>query len=362
MRRLPVLLLALAAAALPARAQRHSGITSPPTAPPPPQAAAPAPAPIVPVSSGLGPIVFTQANAVEPAPESLIAQLQANDDRIRAAALSAIGAPAFYVSREHVPVPHSLQVNYVALSSSGELDAILTVELDLHLVSAILVPSGSAWRRVATVSYSSNFADPATNLGTFLRTARSLIGPDHYTAIFHADSITPDGDLTEHEAHLNVFDGHAAITISFASANRVCETPHLQPHTPHGDCDITERWLEDEPALGNGAAILVTATARVSSHDAIDPVSRMRLFDFSHSRNYECQPYLFSDETSHYEPTANSAPCFESVKPATPAPGAPGATKPNQPPFPKPEKPSPATPQPGGSVPERQFRRAVSQF
>lgn len=359
MRRLPVLLLALIAAAVSARAQRHSGITSPPTAPPPPQAALPPPAPIVPVSSGLGPLVFTQANAVEPAPESLIAQLQANDDRIRAAALSAIGAPAFYVSREHVPVPHSLQVTYAALGSAGELDAIITVELDLHLVSAILVPSGSAWRRVATISYSSNFADPTSNLGTFLRTARSLIGPDHYTAVFHAASITPDGDMTEHEAHLNVFDGHAAITISFASAERVCETPHLQPHTPHGECDITERWLEGEPALGNGAAILVTVTGRVSSHDAIDPVSRMGLFDFSHNRNYECQPYLFSDETSHYEPTANSAPCFESVRPATPAPGA---SKPNQPPATKQEKPAPAAPQPGGSAPERQFRRPVAPF
>lgn len=356
MRRL-LFLLALAAATVPARAQRHSGITSPPTAPPPPQAAPPPPAPIVPVSTGLGPLVFTQANAVEPAPESLAGQLQADDDRIRSAALSAIGAPTTYVAREHVPVPHSVQLNYVALGSSGELDAIVTVELDLHLVSAILVPSGNAWRRVGTVTYATNFADPTTNVGTFLRTVRSLLGPEHYTAIFRGVSITPDGDLTEHEAHLNVFNGHAAITISFASAERVCETPHLQPHTPHGECDLTERWLQGEPALGSSAAILVTASGHVGVHDAIDPVSRMRLFDFARTRNYECQPYEFSDETSHYEPTANSAPCFESSKPATPPTTA---TKPNQPPSAKPDKPATTTPQPGGSVPERQFRHPVS--
>src|SRR5215469_18228119 len=142
MRRLLFLSLALAAAAIPASAQRHSGITSPPTAPPPPQAAPPAPAPIAAVSSGMGPLQFLQANSPEPAPETLVAQLQAQDDRIRAAALSAIGAPTAYVSREHAPVPHSTQMEYVALSDSGELDAVLTVELDLHLVSAILVPSG----------------------------------------------------------------------------------------------------------------------------------------------------------------------------------------------------------------------------
>ena len=63
MRRFFTLALALAAAAVPACAQRHSGITSPPTAPPPPQAAPPAPAPIVAVSSGMGPLQFVQANA-----------------------------------------------------------------------------------------------------------------------------------------------------------------------------------------------------------------------------------------------------------------------------------------------------------
>jgi hypothetical protein len=287
---------------------------------------------------------FVQANAPEPAPEALIAQLQAEDDRIRAAALSAIGAPAAYVSREHAPVPHAMQVQYAALGAAGEMDAILTVELDLHLVSAILVPSGSAWRRVGTVTYASNFADPTTNLGTFLRTVRSLIGPDHYTAVFHAVTITPDGDLTEHEAHLNVFSGHAAITISFASAERVCETPHLQPHTPHGDCDLTERWLQVEPAQGDGVAILVTAIGHVGAHDAIDPVSRMRLFDFARTRSYDCQPFQFNDETSHYEPTANSAPCFDSNKPAA----APTSTKPQQPPASKPDKTSSGTPPPGG--------------
>lgn len=337
MRRPVVFLLALAVAVIPARAQRHSGITSPPTAPPPPQQAAPAPpAPIVAVSSGMGPLEFVAANAAEPAPESLAAQLQADDDKIRAAALSAIGAPTAYVSRERAPVPHSVQVNYVVLGASGELDAIVTVELDLHLVSAILVPSGSAWRRVGTITYATNFADPTTNLGTFVRTVRSLLGPEHYTAVFHGVSMTPDGDLTEHEAHLNVINGRAAITISFASAERVCEAPHLQPHTPHTECDVTERWLQAEPSQGGAAAILVTATGHVSGHDVIDPVSRTRLYDFAHARSYECQSFEFNDESLHYEPTANSAPCFESNRP----PAAATPPKTTQPPSAAPSRPA----------------------
>jgi hypothetical protein len=275
----------------------------------------------------MGPLQFAGANAVEPAPESLTAQLQADDDRIRAAALSAIGAPTSYVSRDRAPIPHSVQLNYVALGNSGELDAILTVELDLHLVSAILVPSGGSWRRVGTMTYATAFADPTTNLGTFLHTVRSLLGPEHYTAVYKAASITPDGDLTEHEAHLNVFGGHAAITISFASTERVCETPHLQPRTPHTECDLTERWLQAEPSQGSSAATLVSAIGRVGLHDAIDPLSRTRLFDFARTRNYECQPFRFDENASHYEPMANSAPCFESARPAA-APAKPGEAAP----------------------------------
>ncbi len=172
---------------------------------------------------------------------------------------------------------------------------------------------------------------------------RSLLGPDHYTAIFRGASITPDGDLTEHEAHLNVFNGHAAVTISFVSAERICETAHLQPHTAHTDCDLTERWLQAEPSQGSAAAILVTATARVGAHEAIDPVSRSRLFDFSHTRNYDCQAFEFSDETSHYEPTANSSPCFESAKPPAPTTSA----KPAQPTQTTPPKPSTGAASPG---------------
>jgi hypothetical protein len=320
MRRLSILLLALAASVASARAQRHSGITSPPTAPPPVQAAPPAPAPIVAVSSGLGPLQFVQANASEPAPESLVQQLQTDDDRIRAAALSAIGAPAAYLTREHAPLPHALQIDYVALSNTGELDAILTVELDLHLISAILVPSNGAWRRIATVTYPSAFADPETNLGTFVRTVRSLMGPDHYAAIFHGVSITPDGDLTEHEARLSIFNQHAAITISFVSRERICEVARLQPHTPHTDCELTERWLQAEPADGTGHVTLITATGHVSTHDAIDPLARARLFNFAGGRTFSCQPFLLNDETSRYEPTANPEPCFEVKPPAVTAP------------------------------------------
>jgi hypothetical protein len=333
MRRLLTLLLALAAVTASARAQRHSVITSPPTAPPPVQATPP-PAPIVAVSSGLGPLQFAEANASEPAPEFLARQLQADDERIRSAALSAIGAPAVYIAHQNAPTPHSVQVDYVALGNAGELDAILTAELDLHLVSAILVPSGAGWRRIATVTYPSTFADPATNLGTFLHTVRSLMGPDHYTAIFHGASLTPDGDLTEHEAHLSLFNGHAAITLSFVSHERVCEAAHLQLKTPHTDCDITERWLQAEPADGTGHAILVTAIGRVGRQEAIDPVARAGLFDFSTGRIYTCQPFLFNDQTSHYEPTADAAPCFEPKPPANPTPKA-ALSKPLETPAPQ---------------------------
>jgi hypothetical protein len=67
---------------------------------------------------------------------------------------------------------------------------------------------------------------------------------------------------------------------------------------------------------------MVIATGRVTQHEAFDPVSRQHLYDVARNRAYMCQPYLFSEETSHYDPTANPTPCFAHPGPQ-PAPTTP---------------------------------------
>jgi hypothetical protein len=118
-----------------------------------------------------------------PAPQSLARQLEAEDDRTRSASLAAIGAPGQYLQRGHIPFAHSIQLDFVALGNTDELDAILTVELDQHLVSAILMPDNGNWKRIATMVFPTPFFDPTTNPGTFMRTARSFSQPNHYLAI-----------------------------------------------------------------------------------------------------------------------------------------------------------------------------------
>jgi hypothetical protein len=48
-------------------------------------------------------------------------------------------------------MPRSIQLEFVALGTDDDLDALLTVELDQHIVTAILIPDDSNWRRIATV-------------------------------------------------------------------------------------------------------------------------------------------------------------------------------------------------------------------
>ena len=324
MRKLLLILFALAAPLAAAHAQRHSGITSPPTAPPPKQATPPPPEPIVAASTGLGPLQFAQANLVVPEPQVLLRQLQSDDDSIRAAAFSTFGIPAAYLTHGRVaPLPHSVALEFVTLGDQPELDAILTVELDLHLVSAILVPAEGGWRRIATVTYLAAYANPNTNLGTFVRTMRSIRQPQHYVAIFHGSNTSPNGDITENEAHLRILNGHADITVSFVSYERICEPSRLQVHTPPHECEVTQRWIQADPHEPPGNALMVIATGRVSIREANDPISRGHLFDVARARGYSCQPFLFSDETGHYEPTANPTPCF--ARPGPPQ-GQPGVT------------------------------------
>lgn len=306
---------ALAVLAMPCFAQKHTGGSSPPTAP----ASRPVmpQQPVAPVSTGMGALQFQGVNFGVPAPQSLTRQLEADDDRIRSASLAAIGAPAQYLARGHVPYAHSIQLDFVPLGTNDELDALLTVELDQHLVTAVLVPEGDTWRRVGTVVFPTPFYDPTTTPATFLRTARSFQQPNRYRAIFRSYVGGANGDYTENEAELRILNGHAVITISFVASSRSCDTAPTGKNGKLG-CDITQRWLQADSSDPTRRYTLVSATGRLSDKDAGDPLDKARQYQIAHLRNFTCQPFLFSETNQHYEPLAASAPCIAPQQPPKP--------------------------------------------
>jgi hypothetical protein len=289
-------------------AQKHTGGSSPPTAPP--QRAAASTQPVVPVSSGMGAMQFFAVNYGVPAPQSLARQLEADDDRTRSASLAAIGAPSQYLQRGHIPFAHSIQLDFVALGNTDELDAILTVELDQHLVSAILMPDSSNWKRIGTIVFPTPFFDPTSNLGTFMRTARSFSQPNRYRVIYHSYVPGQNEDYVENEAQVRILNGKAVVSISFVSNARTCVTTPAAPgKTAKPGCELTQRWLQADPSDPARRFILVTGTGRLSDRDMTDVLNKARVFQTAHLRTFTCQPYIFSDVTEHYEPMANASPC-----------------------------------------------------
>ena len=313
--------IALAAPQL--SAQRHNGGSSPPTAPP--RASAPAPQPAVsPVNSGTGAIQFVAVNYGVPAPQSLTRQLRADDDRTRGAALSAIGAPGQYFQRGHIAMPRSVELEFISLGNDDELDALLTIELDQHIVTAVLVPDDTDWRRVATLTVADPFNDPNTTPDTFVRTARSMLEPGRYRAIFHATSTNPKGDATENEVHLRIINKRAVITLSFISASRECTAApaatsiapgkHPDPPTTGGGCDILRRWLQPDPVDRFKRFTLVTATGHLNAHDVTSPLNDSSfndtsLYEASHLRSFTCQLFAYSDQTQHFDPAGVASQC-----------------------------------------------------
>jgi hypothetical protein len=321
--RFPVLFAAtvLATLSAAAAAQRHDGGSSPPTAPPPKPAVVVQP--IAPLGSGLGALQFFATNYAVSAPQSLTRQLQSGDERIRTAALAAIGAPAQYLAHGHVAVPHSVHLDFLALGSTDELDAILTVELDQHLLSAILLPENEEWHRVATVLYPTAFTDSSSTPSTFLRTDRSLLDPLRYTAIFHATALGANGGFTESEAHVRVLNGKAVVTLSFISAERACDGAREKP------CEVIERWLQADATDAGHRFLLVTATGRLKTNDTGDPIATAETYETAHLRTFSCQPLTFSETALHFEPTANPTPCIAPQGPPAAALARPGASHSN---------------------------------
>lgn len=298
-----------------AGAQRHTLGMAPPTAPParsvPPSgglASSTASGPVAPVSSGLGAIQFQGANSNVPAPQALTRQLESGDDRTRSGALGSIGAPGQYLQHDHVAYPHSVQLDLVQLGVGDELDALLTVQLDQHIVSAVLVPDGDSWRRVATLSFATSFSNAITTPSMFVRPLRSWLEPNHYRAVYHASVNGPAGDFTENEADLHVVNNRAVVVLDFVSGARQCDaTGQIRP--PHQTCELTQRWLEPDPIDPTHHFTLITGVGHFSAHEADDPLSRSRNYRLTHLRYFTCQPYAFSDAGMHFLPTANSTPC-----------------------------------------------------
>lgn len=316
-----VLQLALLSVAGTAMAQRHAGGSSPPTAPPMQPVVV---APVALMPSAMGALQFYTGNYGVSAPQSLARQMQSSDERIRTAALAAIGAPGQYMAHGHVGSPHSVHLDFVSLGETDELDAILTVELDQHMVSAILTPQDDEWHRIATVVYATAFTDANTTPSTFLRTDRSLLEPMHYTAIFRATANGPNGDFTEKEAHLRVIHGRAIITLSFTSAERSCDTTTDHP------CAMIERWLQADGTDPAHHFLLVTATGHVKNKDAGDPIATAETYETAHLRTFTCQPLVYSVSALHFEASGAAAPCIatqaaQAINAAHPG----GTTRPN---------------------------------
>lgn len=300
---LPVALLCVAGTGL---AQRHDVGSSPPTAPPPKQTVVPPAIVPDPLNSGLGALQFSVASAPVSAPELLSVQLQSSNDRIRTAALAAIGAPAQYAVPGRVAFPHSVHLDFLALGNSYAFDALLTVELDQHIVTAVLAPEDQEWHRLATASYATPFSDPSMTPATFLRANRSTRQPQFYTATFHTHTMGSNGDFADTEVHLRILGGRAVITMSFASAERTCDPTHQKP------CDFTERWIQPGTTDPKDEVMLVTAAGHVRSGDAGETVAHAENYEAAHLRTFTCQPFLFSDETLRFDAVSDAVPCFAS--------------------------------------------------
>ena len=228
--------------------------------------------------------------------------------------------PGQYLQHGHIPMPRAIDLQLVPLGTTDELDALLTAELDQHIVTAVLIPVDGNWRRIATLIYATPFDDASSTPTTWVRTARALVQKDRYRAIFHASSGSLDGNFAENEAHLRVVNNHAIITLSFESTARECTaapqrrsnkatSPANRHHRQARLQPCTQRWFQPDPADPSKHFELITGTGHISSKEAEDPLANTRTMLLAHLRTFTCQPYTYSDVSQHYEPTAPNAPC-----------------------------------------------------
>ena len=102
------------------------------------------------------------------------------------------------------------------------------------------------------------------------------------------------------------------VVVSFVSGARQCEasTAVANPGRPgHPTCELIQRWLEPDPADPMHHFTLITGVGHLAAHETEDPLLHSRNYRLTRLRFFACQPFVFSDSSLHFEPTANSAPC-----------------------------------------------------
>lgn len=241
-------------------------------------------------------------------------QLRFDDDLTRTKALSAMGVPGQYLQHGRIPMPRTVRLDMVPLGVTDDLDALLTIELDQHIVTAVLVPQDGNWRRVATLTFPTPFDDKSTTPSTWLRTARALAAKDRYRAIFHASTGTLEGNFTENEVQLRILNNRASVTISFESMAREC-SPKPVPGKPtpkssiRPGCDVRQRWFQSDPADPAKKFVLISGIGHMMPRDVEAPFADARTMLSSQLRTFTCQPYTYSELSQHYEPSAANGPC-----------------------------------------------------
>ncbi len=253
-----------------------------------------------------------QVNYGVPAPQSLTRQLRFDDDRTRAAALSALGAPGQYLQHGHIPIPRSIDLQLTTLSNNNDdLDALLTVELDQHIVTAVLLPVDGNWRRIATLVYPTSFLDASTTPSTWLRIARSLVQTDRYRAIFHASSGSLRGSYQENEAQLRILNGKAVIVFSFESTAKECSAATAAAGTrgARGGAGGGGRWFQPDAADPTHRFTLVSGSGHLTLKESADPVASARIGLDSHLRTFSCQDFAYNDPAQRFDVLTPNLPC-----------------------------------------------------
>jgi hypothetical protein len=179
-------------------------------------------------------------------------------------------------------------------------------------VTAVLIPDGDNWRRIATVSFADPFLDVLNTPSSFATTERELVNHSRYRAVFRAMVTDNHGSYTENEAQLRVINKRPVMTISFVSRSRDCSAPPTiagKPHTAASGCSVLTRWLQADPADPFKQFILISASGRIPAHEAVGAIVADPIFGDAHLRTFDCQPFLFSEQTEHFEPTGASLAC-----------------------------------------------------
>lgn len=249
-----------------------------------------------------GYLTLRNSHIAWPSPESLIKDLQGDNDAARLRAANQLGIDEGSDAKSS---PEEVLLRYATLGANWDEQTVIAVEYgSSRLYGAVAVQKGGTWERVATFYCWCKYGI-GDLLEEFIRVEPA---PDGRSELVLRASGGGTGIYTQDESHFRYFHGELRRVLYFVNHARACDPTAPGPYT----CKVERRWFINNSGDPSSGSTLVEANLDFQPNGGrMDVEFEVEDLQIRHAKAPSCRPYKWNAREFTYQPIGAPVSCKE---------------------------------------------------